>query len=59
MYSLHRYQPQQLALAYLASQTHQLSPEQFLARLQQLEQTFSQLLNQMPAGNTPYASFSV
>ncbi|MFZ4831882.1 hypothetical protein [Rouxiella sp. Mn2063] len=44
MYNFQRYQPKELALAYMSSKSHDYSPSEFLQQLKNTERAFDQML---------------
>ncbi|CAI0777127.1 hypothetical protein [Serratia quinivorans] len=44
MYNFSRYQAKELALAYMSSKKHDLSPQEFLQQLKSSEKSFDYLL---------------
>ncbi|WP_114195915.1 hypothetical protein [Edaphovirga cremea] len=46
MYNFSRYQAKELALAYMSSKNHDLSPEEFLLQLKRIEKSFNNLLKE-------------
>ncbi|XBS68753.1 hypothetical protein ABK905_19480 [Acerihabitans sp. KWT182] len=46
MYAFNRYQAKELALAYMSSKQHVLSPTEFLQQINKVERIFNELLKQ-------------
>ncbi|WP_213989932.1 hypothetical protein [Sodalis sp. dw_96] len=46
MYTFSRYQAKELALAYMSSKQHVLSPGEFLQQMKKIERLFDDLLKQ-------------
>lgn len=44
MYNFQRYQAKELALAYMSSKPHNLSPDEFLQQLKAAEKSFDNIL---------------
>ncbi|WP_170975349.1 hypothetical protein [Martelella alba] len=48
MYAFNRYQAKELALAYMSSKQHMLSPAEFLSQIKKVERTFDDLIKHVP-----------